>query len=100
MLELLPLVEAMQTVSTRALAARRLAERLGARDLIVLLHDAAVDAWLPALGFPATLAEGVKWQRFVRDVVRGAETEEELALPGYPPLPVVGHQISAASAGG
>lgn len=65
----------------RAAAARELARRLGADDLIIFVRDSELDVFLPALGFPQTLPKGVLWARFVADCVQHGHIVGELPYP-------------------
>ncbi|MGQ0815230.1 MAG: ATP-binding protein [Gemmatimonadota bacterium] len=62
----------------RARAARELAQLLGACDLIVFLHQADVEAVLPAPGFPQTLIGGRQWQDFLQRCLVTGEQRGEL----------------------
>lgn len=63
------LVVALADENARFDAAQRLARHAGAEVLLVLVEDRAVDAYLPAHGFPPVLPGGTGW----RDLLRAAE---------------------------
>lgn len=67
---------------SRATAARALAERLGAEDLLILVPDQEVDAHLPGIGFAKTLPRGQAWQEFAATCA-ASDGLQEAELP-YP----------------
>ena len=58
------LMAAMAAPAERFAAAQRVAAQIGASTLLMFVEDAAVDAYLPARGFPQTLA-GAGWREFL-----------------------------------
>lgn len=66
----------------RPAAARALARHLGGDDLIVFVPDARLAIPLPALGFPQTLPEGRRWQRFLRACRDEGHYADALPAPG------------------
>lgn len=65
-----PWVVALGATEGRFAAAQRLAELAGADALFLMVRDPAVEAYVPALGFPATLPGGSGW----RDLLGRAAT--------------------------
>jgi signal transduction histidine kinase/CheY-like chemotaxis protein len=59
-------VIALADPARRNVAARALAERLGAASVLLLLRDPAVSAIVPAPGFPQTMRGGPKWRLFLK----------------------------------
>jgi signal transduction histidine kinase/methylmalonyl-CoA mutase cobalamin-binding subunit len=94
---LLQLVAALASAGDRADAARRLAEALGAKNLLIFIRDPAVEALLPAPGFPQTLRQTGQWQAFLAACAEQREWRGELLHPDEPtPLP----SICLSGAGG
>ena len=56
---------ALSEPASRSAAAQALARLVGADSLLVLIHDPAVDALVPAPGFPQTLPGGALWREFL-----------------------------------
>ena len=80
--ERLALVAALAARPGRTDAARALALKVGAEDLVIFVRDHEVNALLPALGFPQTLPDGRRWREFVRRCAAGeAPPEEDLPYP-------------------
>jgi len=72
--QLLELVTALATsCGDRRSAARDLAHALGGGDLLVLLRDAEVGAFLPAPGFPQTLMGARRWRQLADECLVGGE---------------------------
>ena len=70
------ILEAMLAVtrpSSRVAASRELGQRLGGDSLIVFVHDAEVDALLPAPGYPQRLHDARSWRRFLTECVARGE---------------------------
>ena len=81
------ILEAMLAItrpSSRVVASRELGTRLGGDSLIVFVHDAEVDALLPAPGYPQRLHDARSWRRFLAEcVARGQCGPATLSiLPG------------------
>ena len=51
----------------RAQEAARIAREAGAEAFLIFLHDAEIDALMPAPGFPQTLPGGPLWRAFLRE---------------------------------
>ncbi len=76
-------------------AARLLARRLGAEDLIVFVKDLELDVLLPAPGFPQTLPEGKAWKALLERCAReGSATGEILSPEGKGTVPVLARAAS------
>jgi signal transduction histidine kinase len=64
-------------------AARQLARVLGGDDLIVLLRDPDVGAFLPAPGFPQTLTDSRRWRQLIDEcIARGEAFSERIGVSG------------------
>jgi len=74
---LLELVEQPQ----RAAGAPRLAEKVGATHLCIFIRDPEFGRFLPALGFPQRLPDGLAWKSFLADVAEGTQTQANLISP-------------------
>ncbi len=68
----------------RAETARAIAARLGGTDLSVFLHDAEVDALLPAPGFPQTLPGSRAWRQLLARCMAAGEHQGEVLWHGEP----------------
>jgi signal transduction histidine kinase len=64
-LETVRLVAALADSARRRPAARSLADHLKADELLILVEDPGVHAFLPAAGFPPTLPGGPAWRAFL-----------------------------------
>ncbi|HVF16885.1 MAG TPA: ATP-binding protein [Steroidobacteraceae bacterium] len=60
------LAAALADRSRRLAAAQQLSAHLGAVALLILVEDATVEAFVPAPGFPQTLAGGTAWREFLQ----------------------------------
>jgi signal transduction histidine kinase len=78
------------TPGERQTEARRLARALGGEDLMVLLRDAEIDAFLPAPGFRQTLADAAQWRQLTAECIARGEAFDEGMRVGRddPPRPV------------
>ncbi len=79
--DLLFLVSELADRSRRGDSAARLAQHLGARDLMVFICDAELDVLLPAPGFPQTVPAGPGWDGLLtgrRDVGHHQEHLEDV----------------------
>lgn len=65
----------------RAEAARALAQRLGADEVLLFVRDPALGALLPAPGFPQTLPGGRTWRAFLRRCEAAGRHAERVELP-------------------
>ncbi|MEP6604091.1 MAG: ATP-binding protein [Spartobacteria bacterium] len=63
---LLSLIAGLTEAGTRTTAAKALAARAGAEDLLVFIRDRELDVLLPAPGFQQTLPNGKAWQQFLQ----------------------------------
>lgn len=59
------LIAGLHDSSSRLSAAKRLAEFLGASDLIIFIRDSELNLLLPGPGYLQTLQNGPAWQKFV-----------------------------------
>lgn len=67
---------------TRAAEAARIAEEAGAQAFFILVHDAEIDALVPAPGFPQTLPGGPSWRAFLKKrPAPGTASTLELPFP-------------------
>jgi PAS domain-containing protein len=74
---LLELIEQPQ----RAAGAPRLAGKVGATHLCIFIRDPEFGRFLPALGFPQRLPDGLAWKTFLAGVAEGTQTEASLISP-------------------
>lgn len=66
----------------RAEEAARIAHEAGAEAFLILVHDAQINALIPAPGFPQTLPGGPLWRAFLKkQPVPGATITFELPFP-------------------
>jgi signal transduction histidine kinase/CheY-like chemotaxis protein len=87
----------------RAEVARQTARRLGADDLVLLVHDPEVGALLPAAGLPQTLNGGPAWRSFLARCDRPGRYTGEVDLPSgtrRSTLAVVCDGVAAVLVGG
>lgn len=80
-IETITLVAELADAAQRQQAARKLAMRLGAQDLIVFVMDQEIGILLPAPGFPQTIAGGRAWQSFLDQCVIAGQHTAELPYP-------------------
>ena len=72
--------------SQRLSAAGELSAHLGAAALLILVEDAAVEAFVPAPGFPQTLPGGAAWGEFLRRARHPGVHHGRLGYPSPEPL--------------
>jgi signal transduction histidine kinase len=75
------LVVALHDAWARSEAAAQLAARLGVEHVLLLVRDPALDALLPAPGFPRTLRGGPTWRAFVSRCLAAGRHEDEVEFP-------------------
>ena len=75
------IVQCLAEPASRASEAARLATELGAEAFLVLLHDEAVRALVPAPGFPQTVPGGAAWRAFLKGPHTVGSFEVELPFP-------------------
>lgn len=63
---LLAIIGTFSDPGQRTKAAKKLAEALGADDLIIFSKDPILEVMLPAPGFPQTLHNGADWRKFIQ----------------------------------
>ncbi|HEY0136091.1 MAG TPA: HAMP domain-containing sensor histidine kinase, partial [Nannocystis sp.] len=86
------LLSALAEVAGRPAAARALARRLGADELLLLVRDPELGVLLPAPGFPQTMRGGPTWRTFLATCdVPGQHRGSVQRRDGEPPVPVLGH---------
>ena len=78
------LTVALADPAGRAAAAERLARHLGADALTILVEDPAVDALVPAMGFPATLPGGDGWRALLAAARTPGRHRGTVAFPAPP----------------
>jgi len=88
----------LASTATRAEAAQALACEVGAESMVLLVRDAAVDAMLPAAGFPRTLRGGPSWRAFVRRCTEPGIHRGEVEFPAGCERPVVALCANATAA--
>jgi len=79
--ELVGLSRWLAVPERRLQAARGLAQRLGADDLLLFTHDPEIEGVLPAPGFARTLPDGRSWRAFLSAVQTHGTYHGELAVP-------------------
>jgi signal transduction histidine kinase/CheY-like chemotaxis protein len=77
----LSLISALVSSGERREAARRLAEQLGAEDLILFIQDPELNVLLPAPGFPQTLPSGQTWRSLLEECAARGELTTEAPFP-------------------
>lgn len=77
----LNLLSIMTSSSSRGEGARSIAQRLGARDLIIFDYDDEVARFLPSLGFTQSLRAGKDWQEFLQRCSPHVNTKGLLPFP-------------------
>jgi signal transduction histidine kinase len=75
------MVRRLAAPARRTAEASRIAAEVGAEAFLVLLHDEAIDAWMPAPGFPQTLPGGPAWRAFLKSRHLAGSFEVELPWP-------------------
>ncbi|MGH2487246.1 MAG: histidine kinase dimerization/phospho-acceptor domain-containing protein, partial [Ktedonobacterales bacterium] len=80
-LDLLTAIGALGSTEGRLQAARGLATDMGAQDLVLFVLDAELDVFLPAPGYPQTLPNGSRWQRFLADCLAAGHDVRDLPYP-------------------
>ncbi|WP_418316958.1 ATP-binding protein [Piscinibacter sakaiensis] len=71
----------------RVEACRRLAEHLGADEVVLLVNDPTLGQPIPALGTPQTIRGGRAWRRFVLQCSADGEYQAMVDLAGDAPRP-------------
>ena len=69
----LSLISSLASFDGRREAARRLAQYLGAEDLILFIQDPEIEILLPAPGFIQTLPSGQTWRALLKECVAKGE---------------------------
>jgi signal transduction histidine kinase/ActR/RegA family two-component response regulator len=75
------LISALISPEGRRDNARRLAERLGAEDLIVFIRDPEIGLLLPAPGFIQTLPSGRAWRALLEECAARGQVETSVPFP-------------------
>ena len=78
---LLPCINGLALVSTRAEASKALAKQLGVTAFLVLVPDPEIGSLRPALGFPQTLPGGPTWTTLLRECTIPGDVAGEVAYP-------------------
>ena len=76
-----PLVYGLADRDGRTACARRLAEALGGRELMVFLRDSEVGALVPAPGFPRTTPGGPTWHQLLAECASPGLHRGRVAFP-------------------
>ncbi len=88
---LLTFIGSLTDFGQRPRATKKLAEALGAEDLILFTQDPSLHILLPAPGFPQTLPEGKKWAAFLKKCSEERQASLDLISPYSKALvPVLG----------
>jgi signal transduction histidine kinase/ActR/RegA family two-component response regulator len=96
--EIFALAARLASTLDRLEAARALARRCGATDLIIFVKDAEVDVLLPAQGFLQTLPQARRWNVFLSGLVSGGPSVTTLPYPDtHSEVPVLGKVAADAS---
>jgi signal transduction histidine kinase/CheY-like chemotaxis protein len=77
----LSLISALVSFEGRRETARRLAEYLGAEDLILFIQDPEIDILLPAPGFLQTLPSGQLWRALLKECATQGELTSAVPFP-------------------
>jgi signal transduction histidine kinase/ActR/RegA family two-component response regulator len=77
----LSFVSALVSSEGRREAARRLAEHLGAEDLMLFIQDPEINILLPAPGFLQTLPSGQTWRKLLEECAAKGEVTTALPFP-------------------
>jgi len=75
------LISALASPEGRRGAARRLAEHLGAEELIVFIRDPEINVLLPAPGFAQTLPSGRAWRSLLDECAARGRSTATLPFP-------------------
>lgn len=88
----LSLLAELAEVAGRPQAARALARKLGADELLLLVRDPELGVLLPAPGFPQTWRGGATWRAFLATCAAPGRHRSSVQLrDGEPPVAVLGH---------
>ncbi|MDI1228590.1 MAG: ATP-binding protein [bacterium] len=68
----------------RGKAAVRVAALYGSDSIILFIKDDAIGLPLPPSGFPQTLPDGKRWQKFLKQCIENGTAQEVLPVPGLP----------------
>jgi signal transduction histidine kinase len=79
--DLTALISALADKQTRATEATAVARRVGAQDLLVLLRDPELNVFMPAPGFPQTLAGGPSWAELLARCDRAGQFHTTVCHP-------------------
>jgi signal transduction histidine kinase/ActR/RegA family two-component response regulator len=77
----LSLISALISLEGRREAALRLAEHLGAADLMIFIQDPEINILLPAPGFLQTLPSGQAWRKLLEECAAKGEVTTALPFP-------------------
>jgi len=77
----LDLIAQLHDRAQRPLVAQRLATQLGVETLLFFSKDPALDALLPAPGFPQTLHGGTAWRAFITRCAVPGSYRADVDLP-------------------
>ncbi len=80
--DLIAVFQRLQIPLRRAEAAQKLAEMVDVMHVLLFVKDIEVDAFLPAIGMPQTLPNGVLWQKFLLACAAGEQSSRVLPAPG------------------
>lgn len=83
---ILRIAAALADRSQRLAAAEELSTHLGAVALLILVEDPAVEAFVPAPGFPQTLPGGAVWGEFLQRARQTGVHHGQLGYPAPEPL--------------
>ena len=72
---------ALSIPASRQHAARRIAQRCRAEELLLFVSDMRLGTLLPAPGFPPTLSGGASWRTFIRQCAKPGRREARVELP-------------------
>ncbi|MCA1560070.1 MAG: response regulator [Acidobacteria bacterium] len=90
------MVVALAAAEGRFAAAQRIAHFAGADALFLLVRDPAVDAYVPAVGFPPTLPGGQGWRDLLKLAVSPGIHSGSV---GFPTADATAHALAYADAG-
>lgn len=78
---IIPFINDLVRSDDRRVAARALAQRLGAEECLICVRDPEIDQLLPAHGFPQTLPDRRAWQLLLSDALRTGQAAGRLPSP-------------------
>lgn len=78
---LLRLISELTSSASRTQVAGDVARHCGSEDMVIFILDPEIQVFIPALGFPRTLAKATEWQHFVSEAAQRGQVEAMLPHP-------------------